>query len=198
MFGNKYSNLLTVILVIAIILVIGILAYWGYDIYSEYSIDKDAQQAIDEFYKNDIPFEENVVVNNTTVDNNVTEGEVDLNTIINSTTQNNNSNGNSSNTSSSTNRNKKTYKGYSMNGYIQITKTNISYPILAEASVGALEVAVAILYPEDAVLNQPGNVVIVGHNYRNSLFFSNNKKLVNGDKIYITDENGKKNGIYNI
>ena len=34
--------------------------------------------------------------------------------------------------------------------------------------------------------------VIVGHNYRNGLFFSNNKKLSEGDKIYITDNSGKK------
>ena len=34
------------------------------------------------------------------------------------------------------------------------------------------------------------NCVIVGHNYRNGLFFSNNKKLQLGDKIYITDNSG--------
>ena len=32
----------------------------------------------------------------------------------------------------------------------------------------------------------------MGHNYRNGLFFSNNKKLEVGDKIYITDLDGKK------
>ena len=37
-----------------------------------------------------------------------------------------------------------------------------------------------------------GNTVIVGHNYRNNLFFSNNKKLANGDKIYITDNSGNR------
>ena len=35
--------------------------------------------------------------------------------------------------------------------------------------------------------NEIGNFCIVGHNYRNGLFFSNNKKLEKGDKIYITD-----------
>ena len=39
-------------------------------------------------------------------------------------------------------------------------------------------------------LNKPGNTVIIGHNYRNGLFFSNNKKLQNGDKVYIKDETG--------
>lgn len=35
-----------------------------------------------------------------------------------------------------------------------------------------------------------GNTVLVAHNYRNGTFFSNNKNLVNGDKIYITDSAG--------
>ena len=41
-------------------------------------------------------------------------------------------------------------------------------------------------------MNSVGNVVLIGHNYRNGQFFSNNKKLVNGDKIYITDLKGNK------
>ena len=45
------------------------------------------------------------------------------------------------------------------------------------------KVAVAILYGPG--LNEPGNTVIVGHNYRNGLFFSNNSKLANGDKVII-------------
>lgn len=39
-------------------------------------------------------------------------------------------------------------------------------------------------------LNQPGNTTIVGHNYRNKLFFSDNKKLSKGDIIKITDQTG--------
>ena len=55
-----------------------------------------------------------------------------------------------------------------------------------------LETAITVVFPENAVLNTVGNVVLVGHNYRNGQFFSNNKKLTNGDKIYITDLNGDK------
>ena len=36
-----------------------------------------------------------------------------------------------------------------------------------------------------------GNTVLVAHNYRNGTFFSNNKKLAVGDKIYITDSSGE-------
>ena len=39
-------------------------------------------------------------------------------------------------------------------------------------------------------LNQPGDTVIAGHNYRNRLFFYRNKNLKDGDKIIIKDTSG--------
>ena len=48
--------------------------------------------------------------------------------------------------------------------------------------------AVAVLY--GVGLNKPGNTVLAAHNYRNGTLFSNNKKLMVGDKIYITDQMG--------
>ena len=49
-------------------------------------------------------------------------------------------------------------------------------------------------------LNNEGNSVITGHNYRNGTMFSNLNKLINGDYIYITDNTGRnlKYKIYNI
>jgi len=41
-------------------------------------------------------------------------------------------------------------------------------------------------------LNQVGNTVIVGHNYRNGAFFGSNKRLAEGDKVYITDNSGER------
>ena len=79
-----------------------------------------------------------------------------------------------------------------MAGTMEIPKINFKYPVLEEPSKKAIEVAVAVLYPVGQELNTPGNIVIFGHNYRNGLFFSNNKKLEIGDKIYITDNNNKK------
>ena len=67
----------------------------------------------------------------------------------------------------------------------------MDYPILLDVSPGALETAVGVLYPNNPKLNQPGITVIIGHNYRNGKFFSNNKKLEIGDKIKITDLSGK-------
>ena len=84
------------------------------------------------------------------------------------------------------------YKGFYVSGTIEIPKTGLSCPVLEKPTRKALETSVATLWPKDAVLNSKGNVVIVGHNYRNGRFFSNNKKISNGDKIYITDLDGKK------
>lgn len=80
------------------------------------------------------------------------------------------------------------YKGFVMIGTIQIPKTNVDLPILGTVSKGALEASVIMQY--GAGLNQPGNSVIIGHNYRNGLFFSNNKNLEVGDKVHIKDQTG--------
>ena len=47
-----------------------------------------------------------------------------------------------------------------------------------------------MVFKLDHGLNQVGNTVIAGHNYRNGLFFSNNKNIKIGDKIYIKDTTG--------
>ena len=54
----------------------------------------------------------------------------------------------------------------------------------------ALETAVVETYGPG--LNQVGITTISGHNYRNGTFFSNNKKLNVGDRIFITDITGKR------
>lgn len=100
------------------------------------------------------------------------------NTISNTTTS-----GNSSSTS-----NNVYYKGFVMKGKITIPRTGLECPILENASKKAIEVAVGIQC--GVGLNQVGNTVIAGHNYRNGLFFSNNKKIQIGDKINIKDTSG--------
>ena len=80
--------------------------------------------------------------------------------------------------------------GYNIMGTIEIPATKVKYPVLEKVTKTSIETAVAVLYGPG--LNQEGNTVIVGHNYRNGQFFSNNKKLNNGDKVYITDTDGNR------
>ncbi len=83
------------------------------------------------------------------------------------------------------------YKGYVTIGKIEIPKTGVNTPILNQVTVNGMENAPCLLY-STGELNQNGNNLIVGHNYRNGTLFSNNKNLGIGDKIYITTLNGEK------
>jgi len=173
---SKYSKFLTVLLIIIIVGVIGLLGYLAYNFFKNDSIDQEASEFVQTF----------------------TDTTAETITPSNSVTQQNTSSGNvgdievSEVETTGGSSKKKTYKGYNVLGTIEIPKTNVSYPILEKPTRKALEIAVASLYPKNAVMNSVGNVVIIGHNYRNGKFFSNNKKLSNGDKIYITDLGGNK------
>lgn len=182
--GKRYNKFLTIILIIVIVAVIALLAYLGYSYYSNYSINKDAGEFVDTFLEEpitDTPSEENVGTNST-IENIAISGET------NSSTENNSN----STSSTSTSGKKTTYKGFEVVGTIQIPKTSVKLPILAKVTRKSLETSVAVVWPEDVPINTVGNIVISGHNYRNGVFFSNNKKLSSGDKIYITGLDGEK------
>ena len=182
-----YSKALTVILIMIIVAVIGLVAYLGFDYYSRYRTNKDGEAFVDSLI-------EGVTVDAPEGNSTNTSSEIE-----NITTSSNNID--STGTSGETSNNKRpTYKGFYTLGSIEIPKTNVKYPILEKVTKRSLETSVAVVWPENAELNKPGNVVIVGHNYRNGVFFSNNKKLSKGDKIYITDLNKNRIAytIYNI
>lgn len=180
MFETKYSKFLTVLLIIIIVAVIGLGGYLGYNYYKNYKVNSESDNYVSTFVEE---------VGDTNTQNNNSTTEESSNSISESI---------NSADAGSKNKTKQTYKGFTVIGTIAIPKTGVNYPVLEDPpTVKNLEVAVAALYPQHAELNKPGNVVIVGHNYRNGLFFSNNKKLTNGDKIYITDLN-KNRVIYTI
>lgn len=72
---------------------------------------------------------------------------------------------------------------------INIPKINVNYPILSETSTELLKISPCKFWGADP--NQVGNFCIVGHNYRNNLFFSKVPNLEYGDIIEITDLSGK-------
>ena len=84
---------------------------------------------------------------------------------------------------------------------INIPKINVSYPILdgltdSEAETEALlKISPTKFWGADP--NEVGNFCIVGHNYRNTRFFSKVPTLENGDIIEITDS-AKKTVRYSI
>ena len=177
MFESKYSKVLTVILVIIIIAILGLLAFLGYDLYQKNSLESEAEVFVSEF--------ENTVVDQNN-DNTVTSDEntTDPLTQIEQT-----------NTSTTTENGQPTrpmYKGFGVVGTMNIPSINFMYPVLEKVTPKSIETAVAVLYPVGQEVNQVGNLVIIGHNYRNGLFFSNLKRVQLNDKIYITDNSGNR------
>lgn len=171
MFESKYGKVLTVILVIVIIAIIGLLAFLGYDYYQKYIITQDTSDFVDNF--------QGEVANNEDNKDNQNNGNENIFGNVQDTEG-------GSNSSSGV----KTYKGFVVMGTIEIPAISLKYPVLEKVTKKSIETSVAILY--GVGVNQPGNTVIIGHNYRNGLFFSNTKKLKINDNIYMTDNAGKK------
>ena len=176
MFDSKYGSVLTILLIIVIVAIVAIIGYFGYEIIAEKSKEKASESAIEQFdtahptvAAPDENAVENGVISNGTLDTNVVGG---------------NGGGNSG-----SNSKKVTMEGYEVIGTIRIPSVDVKEPILEEVTKKSLETAVALLYTTNG-LNQSGNSVIIGHNYKNSLFFSNNDKIKKGDSIYIKDKTG--------
>ena len=190
--NNKYSNFLTILLVLIIIAIVGIIAFLGYKYYETYVTKNEAENFVETYYGD--------TENNTNTGNNNNNNNT---SVIPPTEENNNNNNenmfegvaegtNQNGGSSSSSNNKEMYNGFVVSGSIEIPATNLKCPIFdqSEYSPKALETAVVELYGPG--LNQVGVTTIVGHNYRNGTFFSNNKKLNVGDRVFITDSTGKR------
>ncbi len=186
MFGGKYSNVLTMILVILIVAIIGILFYFGYNVIHARNVNSNALSTVDEFENatKEIRKDTSKKKDNTTEDENTDpDGRSLLDELNNSKSEE----------ETSESEAEKVYmEGYEVKGVIEIPRTGIKYPVLDSVTKRSLEIAVGIAYPQNARLNEVGNVCIYGHNLRNGLFFSNNKKLQKNDEIYVTDEKGER------
>ena len=161
--NNKYGKVLTIFLIIIIIGIVGVLGYIGYNALKEKGVKKSYTEAAEEFEKS------------------VSGDRAARSSGSNSTL----------NAVNVTRNNKNTLEGYEIIGTIEIPKIELKCPILDGVNKRILEIAVGKIYSVDD-LNKPGNTVIYGHNYRNTLFFSRNDELSNGDTIYILDQEGNK------
>lgn len=180
---NMYKIFLNIIITILLIGGVGILIYLAYDGISSMILTQEAEAAVDEFLKS---IEQNVEqdINQNIENNNVIIVDIDEQNELEQNTEVNNNQSQNTTTQKTT----QTYRNFNIVGSIQIPKTKIKYPVVDTITPDAVAVAVTQIYGPG--LNEIGNTVLVAHNYRNGTFFSNNKKLVNGDKIYITDSSG--------
>lgn len=186
MLENKYGKVLTIILIVVIIAIIALLSFLGYDVYQKFAVDKAAATVVDEFEESI----SNSISDEDTDTENIIGDDTPVTPILNEEV--------TETTNSSTGEKKVTYKGYNVVGTIEIPAINLKYPVLERVTPDSIELSVAMLMGPG--LNEIGNTVIVGHNYRNGSFFGSNDKLVLGDKVYITDTSGRRiqYNIYNI
>lgn len=74
---------------------------------------------------------------------------------------------------------------YETIGSINIPKINVNYPIFAKTTDELLKVSICKFHGANP--NEVGNLCLVGHNYRNSKFFSKVPELAMGDIVEIKD-----------
>lgn len=187
MLNSKYSKVLTIILIIAILAIIGLLIFVGLDWYKAYTTQADVDEGLEQFNS----MIENSQINKPIVNGNIDNSNLNLNNeIVNEPTGGNTNTNTNSNGGGSSSGNTQKYKGFTVIGRIEIPKIKVDYLILDQATIPAMEASICKL--DGVGVNEVGNIVLSGHNYKNGTFFSNNSKLSNGDKIYLTDLQGKK------
>ena len=183
MFNSKYGNILTMILVILIVAILGIGGYFLYSFFYSQSVSNNADAALEEFktsttVKKDtsnIDSKKNTVTTNTVNPDDLFEALKQNENVVEKPTVEEQT------------EEKVMMEKYEVMGSIKIPKTGVELPVLDSVTKRSLELSVGIAYGPG--LNEPGNTIIFGHNYRNGMFFSDNKKLSNGDLVYITDKN---------
>lgn len=78
-------------------------------------------------------------------------------------------------------------------GEINIPSINVNYPILCSDTLDNIDIIlkISVCKFHGANPNEIGNLCIVGHNYKNSKFFSKVPTMENGDIIEIKDLSGR-------
>ena len=77
------------------------------------------------------------------------------------------------------------YKGYNIEGIIEIPKINIKYPILNKTSDQAMKISITKFWGPE--INEIGNYTIAGHNNKDGTMFGKTKYLQIGDIIKLTN-----------
>lgn len=186
---SRKKNILTMLLIIIMVIIFGIIGYLGFELINGNVKENKSEEITDEFDQQIPTISEDELEENT----GLVEDMINAAQNNNAQQENQQASSSSGKTSTSTKKNYSTsgiyIAGYWVAGTIRIPATGIKYSIFSQPNKQALERGVGIAYTTNG-LNQPGNTVIAGHNYRNRLFFSKNKNLKIGDSIIIKDTSG--------
>ena len=77
------------------------------------------------------------------------------------------------------------FKGYKVEGIIEIPKININYPIIDHTNEETMKVSITKFWGPQA--NEIGNYTVAGHNNKDGTMFGKTKYLQIGDKIKLTN-----------
>ena len=194
---KRQKKLYKIDFIISVFLLCLLFSYYIYAEYDKYADEKKSQEILASMQVPDSA-QETYVYDDTTVKVEDNEKIVVILNDEDSTTTIDTSNLNNANAIRKTNVPAKNVmkadngEEYYAIATINIPKLNWSepYPILDHWSVALLKISPCKFHGADP--NEVGNFCIVGHNYRNSLFFSKVPTLENGDSIEITDNYGRK------
>lgn len=81
------------------------------------------------------------------------------------------------------------FKGYKVEGIIEIPKINIKYPIIDHTNEETMKVSITKFWGPQA--NEIGNYTVAGHNNKDGTMFGKTKYLQIGDKIKLTNLKNK-------
>ena len=80
------------------------------------------------------------------------------------------------------------YKGYAVEGILEIPKIEIKYPIIIDTTEETMKISITKFWgPEEP--NEIGNYTIAGHNNRDGTMFGKTKYLQKGDILKLTNLN---------
>lgn len=183
--GKKFSIFLSLIIVIGICGTIGLIGWFGYDNYQKFHIEKLADDIVDTFDQN--------------VEEKLTEEKLQK--------ENEEEKAAGGENTKTRRRSKRTdyttrYNDCIVIGTIRIPDINIRYPIMNKQTEEAMKIGVVVVFGPgitgeigesgEPQLNEVGNSVILGHNYRNGTLFAKIGKLKKGASIFIKDESGRE------
>lgn len=77
------------------------------------------------------------------------------------------------------------FKGYKVEGIIEIPKINIKYPIIDHTNEETMKISITKFWGPQA--NEIGNYTVAGHNNKDGTMFGKTKYLQIGDKIKLTN-----------
>ena len=77
------------------------------------------------------------------------------------------------------------FKGYKIEGIIEVPKINIKYPIIDHTNEETMKVSITKFWGPQA--NEIGNYTVAGHNNKDGTMFGKTKYLQIGDKIKLTN-----------